>query len=144
MSNGYNDFFITPLVVRYLPDGRTMVLEEDFIYNDPQVGTLIVPKGSVTDLASIPRFLWALLPPFGRYAFAAVIHDMLYDTRPFGIDLKGWRKTDRTMWRAMKLCPHRVSASTRVLIYLGLLIGGWAVYFRLFGAKSSASRKTDS
>lgn len=36
-----------------------------------------VPKGFKTDLASIPRFLWSFLPPFGNYTTAAVVHDKL-------------------------------------------------------------------
>lgn len=35
-------------------------------------------KGFVTDLASIPRFFWWLVPPMGRYAHAAISHDWLY------------------------------------------------------------------
>ena len=131
MKDGYNAFFPLPLLVGYKADGRTLVLLEDFKYIDPLLGELVVPAGTETDLASIPRPLWMLLPPFGKYAFAAVIHDMLYGARPYGVSLKGWRKCDRTFWRAMKLSPHRVSAATRVLIYLGLLIGGWAVFFRV-------------
>lgn len=38
-----------------------------------------VPSGYVTDLATVPRFLWWLYPPFSpEYAAAAVIHDWLY------------------------------------------------------------------
>jgi hypothetical protein len=37
-----------------------------------------VPKGFVTDLASIPRPFWSLLPPNGPYAQAAIVHDYLY------------------------------------------------------------------
>lgn len=37
-----------------------------------------VPEGFVTDLTSIPRVLWQLLRPEGRYAYAAVVHDYLY------------------------------------------------------------------
>ncbi|MCS3689390.1 DUF1353 domain-containing protein [Bradyrhizobium elkanii] len=40
-----------------------------------------VPKGFVTDLASIPRVFWSLLRPDGEYAHAAVIHDYLYWTQ---------------------------------------------------------------
>jgi Protein of unknown function (DUF1353) len=32
----------------------------------------------VTDFASTPRALWAVLPPFGTYQLAAVVHDFLY------------------------------------------------------------------
>lgn len=34
---------------------------------------------SITDLASVPRIFWTLLPPDGKYANAAIIHDYLYD-----------------------------------------------------------------
>lgn len=37
-----------------------------------------VPEGFVTDLASIPRLFWALIPRDGSYADAAIIHDYLY------------------------------------------------------------------
>lgn len=37
-----------------------------------------VPKGFVTDLASVPSILWAKYPPMGRYAYAAIVHDYLY------------------------------------------------------------------
>jgi hypothetical protein len=37
-----------------------------------------VPVGFVTDLASIPRVFWSILPSDGRYAHSAVIHDYLY------------------------------------------------------------------
>lgn len=41
-------------------------------------GVITVPKGFKTDLATTPRFLWIMLPPFGRYSQAAVVHDYLY------------------------------------------------------------------
>jgi len=37
-----------------------------------------VPKGFVTDLASIPRLFYSVLRPDGDYAYAAIIHDYLY------------------------------------------------------------------
>lgn len=39
---------------------------------------VIVKPGFGTDLASIPRIFWNVLPPFGRYTGAAVVHDYLY------------------------------------------------------------------
>lgn len=41
---------------------------------------IIVPKGWVTDMASTPRFIWSIFPPFGKYGFASVIHDYLYES----------------------------------------------------------------
>ena len=40
-----------------------------------------VPKGFVSDLASIPRAFYSLLRPDGTYAYAAIIHDYLYWTQ---------------------------------------------------------------
>lgn len=37
-----------------------------------------VPKGFQTDFASVPKPLWALFSPFGKYTQAAVLHDWLY------------------------------------------------------------------
>lgn len=39
---------------------------------------ITVPKGFVTDLASIPRLFWSLLPKTGPYMSAAILHDYLY------------------------------------------------------------------
>jgi Protein of unknown function (DUF1353) len=37
-----------------------------------------VPRGFVSDLASVPRIFWSILPKTGRYAYAAIVHDYLY------------------------------------------------------------------
>lgn len=39
---------------------------------------VIVPKGFVTDFASVPRIFWRLFPPTGQHARASVVHDYLY------------------------------------------------------------------
>ena len=41
-------------------------------------GIITVPAGYITDLASVPRAIWAFISPFD-VARAAVIHDMLYE-----------------------------------------------------------------
>lgn len=55
---------------------KTWKLVEDFKATT-KYGEVTVPKGFITDLASVPRILWFLLPPFGRYTQAAVAHDYL-------------------------------------------------------------------
>ncbi len=37
-----------------------------------------VPKGFVSDLATVPQYFWWALPPTGRYGHAAILHDWLY------------------------------------------------------------------
>lgn len=44
----------------------------------PKMRAVTVPKGFVTDFASIPREFWSLLRPDGEYAHAAIVHDYLY------------------------------------------------------------------
>ena len=65
------------------PSGfKTWELVKDFvqIVDDKEI---TVPMGFKTDLASVPRIFWVLLPPFGRYSQAAVIHDFLYHSGQF-------------------------------------------------------------
>jgi hypothetical protein len=40
-----------------------------------------VPRGFVTDLASIPRIFFSVLRPDGQYAYSAIVHDYLYWTQ---------------------------------------------------------------
>lgn len=40
---------------------------------------ITIPKGFLTDGASVPRPFWSLLPPWGDYGQAAVLHDYLID-----------------------------------------------------------------
>lgn len=61
-------------------DWRLWMLEQPFIYEVGAKGSgrvIEVPKGFMTDGASVPRFLWAVLPTWGSYSRAAVIHDYL-------------------------------------------------------------------
>jgi hypothetical protein len=46
----------------------------DFNYNGSDYR---VYTGFFTDLASVPRFLWWLFPPYGKYTRAAIIHDYM-------------------------------------------------------------------
>ncbi len=58
------------------------IVEEPLIWtpNYDQKGypKITVPRGFVTDLASIPRIFWTALRPDGEYAYAAIVHDYLY------------------------------------------------------------------
>lgn len=64
-----------------------------------------VPSGFKTDFATVPKILRWLIPPMGKYSWAAVVHDFLlvngYD-RDYArlvlsaclkeLDSKGWRR----------------------------------------------------
>ena len=75
--------FTTPLDSRLNDDGKTNTLLKRFTYkigNKNSKKCITVPKGFVTDWASVPRILHSILPPRGRYSKAAVLHDYLYKT----------------------------------------------------------------
>lgn len=46
--------------------------------------TLLILEGYRTDFATIPRLFWRVLPPYGKYAGAAVVHDWIVDHRLTG------------------------------------------------------------
>ena len=70
---------IRPVPLTPVGDGQDSVLVADLKY---QIGStnfvIVVPAGFVTDFASTPRAIWAVLPPVGPYQLAAVVHDFLY------------------------------------------------------------------
>src|SRR4051812_29221534 len=70
---------IKPVPLVPFGDGQDSVLTADLEY---RIGTsnfvVVVPAGFVTDFASTPRAIWAVLPPVGNYQLAAVVHDFLY------------------------------------------------------------------
>jgi hypothetical protein len=73
--------FTSDLKVSPLNDGRRWKLLEEFDYylcDTPDGAVIHVPQGYVTDFASIPQIFWNILPPWGVYGKAAVIHDYLY------------------------------------------------------------------
>lgn len=43
-----------------------------------QLQPVTVPRGFVTDLASVPSPFWSIFRPDGDYAYAAILHDYLY------------------------------------------------------------------
>ena len=39
---------------------------------------ITAPKGFNTNFASTPRIFWSLVPPWGKYGKAVILHDYLY------------------------------------------------------------------
>lgn len=58
-------------------EDRRWELRKPLIWSTTQ-RIIKVPSGFRTDLASVPRVFWRILPPFGLYGKAAVLHDWLY------------------------------------------------------------------
>lgn len=69
---------ISPSYAKDLAKKTGMGIKEPF--------TITVPKGFLTDLASVPKLFHGITPPDGPWEAAAVVHDFLYQLRPRGID----------------------------------------------------------
>ncbi len=61
-----------------LPEGTRWTLVEPFSYRAKHE-TFVVPAGFTTDFASVPRVLVWLLPRYGKWTQAAILHDYLWD-----------------------------------------------------------------
>ena len=114
--------FTTPADLRMLENYCFELLTrfEYHVGEYPSPNVIVIPAGTVTDLASVPRVLWVVFPPHGRYAKAAIIHDYLYE---HGIETKEY--ADKVFLEAMETLG--VPRIQRTLMY-------WAV--RLFGRGS--------
>ena len=106
-------------LVRAFGDNKFWIVVEEMVYVIGSTNErIVVPKGFVTDFASIPQALWALgLSPHGQYSRAAVIHDYLYWSQGCS---RG--QADRLLVIAMK--ESSVSGFDEFLVYRGVDMGG--------------------
>ena len=86
------------VVVKWLDDGRTMELLQDFSFRDSKGKTWKAPAGSIVDGASIPKILWSVVgSPFaGQYRRASVLHDVACRERT-----RPWKKVHKMFYEAM-------------------------------------------
>jgi len=107
-----------PVDFRPFTDGRNWIVKEPLVY---RVGisndSVTVPRGFVTDLASIPPALQSLIQQNGPHLLPAVIHDYLY-----------WKQTctraesDQLLLLAM--IENKVPVRDRTAIYQTVKIAG--------------------
>jgi hypothetical protein len=132
--------FTEILTVSPLADGKTWVTRKEFGYDIGKEGSgdsIDVPIGFMTDFASIPRPLWVLLPRWGKYGNAAVIHDYCYWEQG-----RSRKEADMIFREAMEVL--QVPAWKSSLIYYAVRLGGgpaWAGNARM---KKNAKSKVVS
>lgn len=105
--------------VRAFGDNKFWITVEDMTYVIGKTNDrIVVPKGFVTDFASIPQALWSLgLSPYGQYSRAAIVHDYLYWSQ--GCTRA---QSDRLLVIAMK--ESNVSGFDEFVVYQGVDKGG--------------------
>lgn len=114
--------FLEKTILSESSDGRNDVLARALNYTSRVGELIIVPVGASTDGASIPRFLWSILPPVGAdYWMPAVLHDWLY------------RRTQRAKGACDKLLleamlDHGVNKFKAEVIYCGVKYGGFLAF----------------
>jgi hypothetical protein len=110
--------FTRPLIVSPQTDGKTWTLVEPFCYDvgfEGSKNTIDVPAGFITDFASVPRPFWWIIPRWGSYGNAAVVHDYLYQT-----GTKSRKYADEIFLEAMKvsgtswICRHIMFLAVRI------------------------------
>lgn len=121
----------SPMVASPTADGQYWVLKAPLIYQHPETKQqVIIPRGFVTDLASIPRAFWIALPPCDQYTPATVLHDYLYWVQDPDCDREC---ADKVLLLAMEEAD--VDWVTRKSIYAGVRLGGKSAW------KENADRK---
>jgi Protein of unknown function (DUF1353) len=107
-----------PVDFRPFTDGKHWIVKQPLTYIvGVSSDSVTVPRGFVTDFASIPAYLQSLIQPTGPNLLPAVVHDYLY-----------WNQTctreqaDQIMLLAM--IENDVPASQRNSIYRAVRLGG--------------------
>lgn len=106
-----------PIVLEWAGGDAPWLIHSPITFQD-DICILEVPRGFKTDLASVPRFLWSIIPPYGKYTQAAIVHDYLYATglvsrvRADAIFLSIMRARNVPLWK-------------RTLMYLAVRAFGW-------------------
>jgi len=77
-----------------------------------------IPCGFEFDGASVPRILWSIFPPIGRYTSAALLHDYLLTTSD-----KSWGEC--TSFFNKELKQLKISTWRRVLMVAGVTMHGY-------------------
>lgn len=94
-------------------------LEEEFSFRDEKNRTWLVPKGYVSDGASIPRPFWSIIgaPLSGAYRYAAIVHDYFCDRR-----VHNWEEVHLVFYkgmRAQKVDPRKAWVMYKAVYFFG-------------------------
>lgn len=91
------------------------------VMQEIEINGFIVPKGFITDFASVPKVFWMFLPPWNDYGRASILHDYQYCS---GCLPK--KESDKMMLDTMK--KDGVRAFRRVMIFISVSLFGAPAY----------------
>ena len=105
---------LTKLLVKDLMNGK-FELFFNYVYRTKEY-IIKVPKGFVTDYASIPKLLRVIVLPYGKHSGASVVHDWLYSSN-CNLDISR-EKADKIFLEILK--EEKVSFLLRALMYFAV------------------------
>jgi hypothetical protein len=119
----HNINFINEVQLKPIADNQYILLNNYKAFDGTRMYT--VPKGFVTDFASIPRFLWPLFNPNEfKVIPPAILHDYLYYC-PNGISRA---EVDSIFYSS--LIDNLVNPVKAYTYYLAVRLGGWRHFNR--------------
>jgi hypothetical protein len=94
---------------------------ESLLFVSEIAGDIVVPAGTVTDFASIPRVFWRILPPWDTHRRAAIVHDFLYSTQTQPKKVADWVFLEAM--QALKVPAWKAQAMYHAVKWFGF--GAW-------------------
>lgn len=126
--------FTTELIVEQIGETQYYILLEGFEYHVgeyPSDEIITVPKGFITDFASVPKCFHWIIPPRGRYGKAAVIHDYCYFSACYSK-----LRSDQIFLEGMEVL--NVPKWKRNIMYYAVVFFGWYGWYK---ARTGQSQK---
>jgi hypothetical protein len=93
-----------------------------------------IPRGFVTDFASVPRPLWWLFPRIGSYGLPSIMHDWLYWQQDVP------RKTADHLFR-VAMAEMGTPAWSVLTIFSAIRVFGWIAWKSNARAKASGNKR---
>lgn len=148
-------FFGDEPLVRFMPDGRNVILESVLSFYDSKGTLWQAHPGKITDGASIPQLLWFWIggPYEGLHRDAAILHDEAYGDAPAAQasleaaqESRERARADRmihegtlcrieerwaasTLWKPLRWIWYAHERAKARAIYIGLRLGGAAAWY---------------
>jgi len=114
------------------PYRKNWMISEDIEFKLSNGEKVLVPRGFETDLASVPRILWSITPPYGDFLLAIILHDWLYAS-DYKRSCLGERKARKFSDDEMLKWSNKMNLNKfdNYLKYFGVRLFGGMVYKRI-------------
>lgn len=118
--------FCSELIIKPVRGDHWELVEPLYYLTDDQF-VIQVPAGFQMDLASIPAIFQPLFPVHGKHTRAAVVHDWLYYNQGM-VEGRTFTRLECDQIFLQAMIELGVSWVKRKAMYLGVRVGGWAMW----------------